>query len=193
MSEPTFSSARPRKRASRLTREEWLDQALYLLQERGPAAMTLDSLTRHLGVTTGSFYHHFKNHGSFLEELTDRYIERYTLVVSDRLSDLDLPPRELLMEAMRMIVEANLGGMDIPFRGLSLSYPQIAEKIRAMDELRSGVISGLYQAMGYSGEELRMRTHAFVVINSLEHGVATGLAPGERLKLLDERIKLLID
>ena len=187
------TGAKRHKSSPRLSKEQWLERAMALLQEKGPPAMTLDSLTGNLGVTTGSFYHHFRNHDMFLEQLTDKFIEDYTIRVKDHLVELDLPPRDMLVEAMRYIVELNLGGMDIPFRGLALTYPRIAEKIRSMDEFRSEVVSRLYQAIGYSGDELRIRVHAFVVINSVEHGVFTGLAPEERMVLFEERIKLLID
>ncbi len=181
------------KRGPRLSKVEWLTRATRLLEEHGPAAMKLDSLTNHLGVTIGSFYHHFTDHGTFLEELTDKYIEDYTYIVQERILAMDLDPRELLIAAMKTIIENNLGGLDIHFRGLSYSYPQIEKKIEEMDRFRTGFISGLYKAMGYSGKQLQMRVHTFVVLHSMEHTVNTGLRPGDRSKLMDERIKLLID
>lgn len=184
---------KPAKSARRLSKDQWLQRSMKLLERRGPAAMTLDSLTRHLGVTTGSFYWHFKSHGRFLDELTDMYIRDYTYVIADHLATLDLPPREFLIEAMRHIVGVGLGGMDIHFRSLAIYYPRIRRKIRTMDEYRTGVISGLYEGMGYTGDELRMRVHNFIVLNSMEHFVSTGLPPEDRLALFDERVKLLID
>ncbi len=164
-----------------------------LLEKRGPTAITLDSLTRHLGVTTGSFYWHFKSHARFLDELTDMYIQEYTYVVSDHLATLDLPPRDLMAETMRQIITKGLGGMDVHFRGLSITYPRLRRKIRAMDEHRSSVITELFKSMGYEGDELRVRVHAFVVIHSMESAVNTGLSKQDRIDLLDERMRLLAD
>ena len=155
--------------------------------------MTLESLTTNLGVTTGSFYHHFKNYENFLDELTDKYIVDYTYVVGEQLATLDLPPRELLIEAMRIIITNGLGGMDVHFRALAISYPRLADKIREMDEFRSNVIGGLLQGMGYTGDELRMRLHTFVVLHSMENALTTGLKREERLRLINERVRLLID
>lgn len=164
-----------------------------LLEKRGPTAITLDSLTRHLGVTTGSFYWHFKSHARFLDDLTDVYIQEFTYAVSDHLANLDLPPRDLLAEAMRQIITKGLGGMDVHFRSLAITYPRLRRKISAMDKHRYSVISELFKGMGYKEEELRMRVHAFVVINSMESAVNTGLSKQDRLDLLDERMKLLAD
>ena len=155
--------------------------------------MTLESLTRNLGVTTGSFYWHFKSHARFLDELTDKYVQDYTYVVSDDLATLDIPPRELLLEAMREIITLGLGGMDLHFRSLAISYPSLGAKIRAMDKHRTSVITDLFKGMGYTGDELRLRVHIFVILHSMEHAIITGLTPKDRLKLLDERMKLLVE
>ena len=187
----SVKAARP-KQTSRLSKEQWLERSMKFLEKRGPAAMSLDALTRHLGVTTGSFYWHFKSHSRFLDELTDKYIQDFTLILTEHLATLDLPPREMLREAMWRIINFGLGGMDIHFRSLAFSYPRVAVKIRAMDELRAQILGDLFAAMGYTGDELRMRLHNFIVVNSMEHGVHTGLSEDDRLKLFDERVKLLI-
>ena len=75
-----------------------------------------------MGVTTGSFYHRFGGHGRFLDDLTDKYIHEYTHVVKESIDSQELPPRELLIEAMRQIIASGLGGMDLHFRALAISY-----------------------------------------------------------------------
>ncbi len=181
------------KAKRRFTKAQWLEEAICLLEEQGPKAMTLESLTTNIGVTTGSFYHHFENYDRFLDELADKYIEDYTNVVGEYLATLDLPSRELLIEAMREIITNGLGGMDVHFRALAIAYPRLADKIRGMDDFRTGVIGGLFQGMGYTGNELNMRVHTFVVLHSMEAAVTTSLTPEDRLRLIDERVRLLID
>ncbi|MEP4145866.1 MAG: TetR/AcrR family transcriptional regulator [Halioglobus sp.] len=181
------------KARRRLTKEKWLEEALNLLEKRGPAQMNIDSLTSSMGVTTGSFYHHFKSHSKFLEELTDKYIRDYTTVVEEHISTLELPARDRLIEAMRLIITSSLGGMDVHFRALAMAHPHIAVKIREMDDFRTNVIKGLFEATGYRGDELLTRVHIFVVTHSMEALVSTTLTPEDRLRLFDERVKLLID
>ena len=164
-----------------------------LLEERGPATMLIDSLTTNLGVTTGSFYHHFKSHREFLEALTDKYIQDYTRVVPEHLQTLDISARGRLIEATRLIIAKNLGGMDVHFRALAITYPHLADKIREMDEFRIGVIKGLFEEVGYRGDELLTRVHAYVVIQSMESAVHSTITADDRLRLIDERVKLLID
>jgi AcrR family transcriptional regulator len=63
---------------ARLSREAWLDEGLKLLREQGAEALTIDQLTLRLGVTKGSFYHHFRNRDEFSRALLALWEEKLT-------------------------------------------------------------------------------------------------------------------
>ena len=63
---------------ARLKRTDLLEQGLQQLVEEGVDALTVDSICSLLGVTKGSFYHHFKNRQIFLEALLQFLEETYT-------------------------------------------------------------------------------------------------------------------
>ena len=66
----------PTQPKKRLTPTHWTDAAMTLLAESGIGAVTMDRLAERLGVTRGSFYHHFANRESLLkavETLRDNY------------------------------------------------------------------------------------------------------------------------
>lgn len=44
---------------ARKTQRDWLEAGWHLLAEQGIAALTIERLTERLGITKGSFYHHF--------------------------------------------------------------------------------------------------------------------------------------
>lgn len=60
---------------ARKTKENWLAVGYATLGESGAAALTIDNLTRRLGVTKGSFYHHFRNYQDFQEQLLDYWVQ----------------------------------------------------------------------------------------------------------------------
>jgi AcrR family transcriptional regulator len=60
------------------TRERWLDTGLALLTEQGPAGVTIDALCGRLGLTKGSFYHHFRGRSAFQVALLDHFERRET-------------------------------------------------------------------------------------------------------------------
>ena len=62
----------------RLTRESWLAAGFELLEELGAGALTIDRLTRRLGVTKGSFYHHFSSRAELSRALLEAWELRHT-------------------------------------------------------------------------------------------------------------------
>jgi AcrR family transcriptional regulator len=52
-----------------ITREDFFDAAFGLLATEGPEGLNVLALCRPLGVTRGSFYHHFDSVPAFVEEL----------------------------------------------------------------------------------------------------------------------------
>lgn len=63
---------------TRATQNEWLEQGLIALHESGVDALTIDLMCQRLGVTKGSFYHHFANRTEYLRALLTYWEERYT-------------------------------------------------------------------------------------------------------------------
>ena len=59
-------------------RERWLDEGLVLLTEQGPAGVTIDALCARLGLTKGSFYHHFRGRSGFQAALLEHFERRET-------------------------------------------------------------------------------------------------------------------
>jgi len=57
-----------KKERSTLSAGDWEQQALEMIAEKGIRAVAVESLARRMGVTKGSFYWHFQNRDSLLEQ-----------------------------------------------------------------------------------------------------------------------------
>lgn len=57
----------------RITRERWLDEGIVVLADEGPSGLRIDRLAARLGVTKGSFHHHFAGAGGFKTALLAHY------------------------------------------------------------------------------------------------------------------------
>ena len=57
-----------KKERSTLSAGDWEQQALEMIAEKGIRAVAVESLARRMGVTKGSFYWHFPNRDSLLEQ-----------------------------------------------------------------------------------------------------------------------------
>jgi AcrR family transcriptional regulator len=67
--QPTGRARKRPDKAPRRDREDWLDTARRALIEGGVDRVKVEPLAGVLGVTTGSFYHHFKNRQELLDGL----------------------------------------------------------------------------------------------------------------------------
>lgn len=56
---------------TRYNRDAWLATAIEVLSKDGQAKLRTEHIAKALGVTRGSFYHHFKNREEFVFALVD--------------------------------------------------------------------------------------------------------------------------
>lgn len=54
---------------ARKSKQDWLRGGLNILVDRGPDGLNVDTLTGHLGVSKGSFYHHFAGLAEYRSQL----------------------------------------------------------------------------------------------------------------------------
>ena len=64
----------------RLSRQDWIDEALMCLASRGHAELRADKLAKRLGVSRGSFYWHFTDVPCFEKAVLDHW----EVVTTDR-------------------------------------------------------------------------------------------------------------
>jgi AcrR family transcriptional regulator len=77
-------------------KRDWLDAGLVLLAEQGAPSVTIERLTERLGLSKGSFYHHFKGMSGyrtallehFEAERTTRFVAQAEAAEGDRLGAL---------------------------------------------------------------------------------------------------------
>jgi AcrR family transcriptional regulator len=62
-------------------KQAWIEQGLQIVAEQGALALTIEVLCTQLGLTKGSFYHHFKNFQDYKEALLGYYEEAGTLQI----------------------------------------------------------------------------------------------------------------
>jgi AcrR family transcriptional regulator len=59
------------------SKQDWLTQGLKTLARQGLPGLTIDNLAGKMGLTKGSFYHHFKNSRDFEDQLVAFWAEQY--------------------------------------------------------------------------------------------------------------------
>jgi AcrR family transcriptional regulator len=64
-----------------VTKEQYFDTGLEVLAELGFKGVNIGVLCRRLGVTSGSFYHHFGSWQGFVDELLEHWENRQVLIL----------------------------------------------------------------------------------------------------------------
>lgn len=91
---------------ARYGRKDWLEQGLHKLVAEGVEALTIETMCQQMGVTKGSFYHHFAHREAFLEALLQHWEEHYTSqFIAYSLEGA--APAEQLQRLIQLVVETH--------------------------------------------------------------------------------------
>lgn len=123
-----------------LTRRKWLAEGLALLEEAGAEALTIESLTNRLGVTKGSFYHHFANYQDFKERLLEFWEEEGTLRIIQWAEQEASPPDKL---ARVMQASLHPSRLDVALRAWALQDEQVRVHQQRIDQQRLAYLEAL--------------------------------------------------
>ncbi len=136
------------------TRRDWLEVALALLEEVGSEALTIELLTRRLGVTKGSFYHHFKNYQNFKAQVLAFYEEERTLQII-QLAERETPPQARLERILQATLQPSQ--VEVAVRAWALQDALVRNYQRRIDQRRLTYLEEvLFAHRGDHAHALRM-------------------------------------
>ncbi len=119
---------------------DWLAKGLTLLAASGPEALTIDQLCRHLGVTKGSFYHHFSGREDYLHALIRYWREQHTAQVIAATEKLSPDQRSKGLSEMVRNIDA---GVENAIRNWARSDVAVAEQLAQIDRARLAYLQQL--------------------------------------------------
>ncbi len=177
----------------RLDRQDWLDAALETLVEGGIAAVTMERVAAALGVTRGSFYHHFRDRAELLDELLDYWVGKWTVSVRDDVAALGLDPRSTLLALMRTIAHRRAAEYDVVFRAWALHDERARAVLARVDEMRVEYMTSLFTAMGFEGLEAENRARLALYYEMAQPSVLSPMSTEQKDRLLVERHRFLTE
>lgn len=175
----------------RLGRRDWLQAALMMLAEEGIGAVSIERLARRLGVTRGSFYHHFSNREDLLRQILSYWAEHWTDEIRDDVRALGLDPRNTLLALMRMIRHRKASDYDVVIRAWAVNDPLAREVVEQVDEIRLGVIRQLFLDMGFEGDDAENRARLFLYYEMAEPAIWAQQSEETLEALIEERHRFL--
>ena len=157
---------------SRLGKERWLRTALEAIAREGDGKLRIDALARELNITKGSFYHHFRDRQEFIDQVVDFWVERYNRYVFKTIGQQKGPAEDRLLSLMKLIRREGLDLYDTTFRAWAAHDERVAERVRSVDHARYVFIRGLFEEMGFFGDELELRTRIWLVFAAANSSVS---------------------
>jgi len=143
-------------RSIRLSRQDWIDAGQAILREQGIAGVKLRPLLDRLEVTTGSFYHHFKDIGEYLDALADHYGGENVDRVLATAEGVHGAAR--LAEMYRLAEVWDIAPLDRAMRIWATSSDRAAAAVRRLDHAFLETMFDAMLELGFDDDEARARS-----------------------------------
>jgi AcrR family transcriptional regulator len=136
------------------TRRDYFDAAMAILSEHGPESLTIAALCERLGVSKGSFYHHFRGMPGFVEDL----VADWEVEHNDRLIDRSNGERDPMrrVEVLRDIAVGLPHGAEAAIRAWSRSSPAVAVALARVDVRRELHVADSLALLGLEPRRARL-------------------------------------
>ena len=176
----------------RVSKQDWLEKGLEVLEREGVSGVRVENMARSLGVAKSGFYWHFKDRDDLLQEMLAYWAHESTEVVTDNPELLRAPAEERLRLTAHMILEHDLGGLDLSLRAWANHDPGVARVVRRVYKMRLEFIGNAFAEMGFTGADLEMRARLFVVYHAWERTAFWKDSKKKLRSLIDRRLSFLL-
>lgn len=174
---------------------QWLSAGLEALRKGGVASVRVERLAAGVGVTKGSFYHHFRDRGALLDavieywsrEMTDAEFER---IQTMRGGDAKGALRARLVALAEDVLEKGMGRYDPAIRAWARGDRKVAAAVAQVDRRRVKALAGFFEEGGFTPAEARIRARTFYTFLLGEPQVR---APAREAGELEKMVKILAE
>ena len=129
---------------------DWVEAALSALDNGGITAVNVETLARGLGVTKGSFYHHFSRRQDLLDAMQARWIAVGTnRIIEEMKTAADDPVARLTQLIMQVFGEVDTDtDYNARMREWAATDPEVARAVADVDTHRLEFLRGVIVATG---------------------------------------------
>ncbi|MDX1452911.1 MAG: TetR/AcrR family transcriptional regulator [Oleiphilaceae bacterium] len=145
------------KSRNKLSPQAWIDEALKELSNHAYAGLSVVKLAERLGVTRGSFYHHFNS----LNDLIDAMIAQWEEQVIDKGFKEAYERAGSPTEEVRLVIEfiARLTDkQDLMFRQWAAHNEHVRAHMARLDKRRLGMMTEMFERL--AGDKKRGQAYA---------------------------------
>lgn len=137
--------------AKQLAAEDWVHAGIAAVVARGPDALRIDALCKNLGVTKGSFYHHFKGRDDLVSAIAKFWAETQPQIGS-RLLAKQNGPKAQLKHLAALFADEQLGRRDHSMRSWGASEAAIANAVDQADQKIFALLLDILRRLGINAK-----------------------------------------
>jgi AcrR family transcriptional regulator len=167
---------------------QWLQAGLDALRNGGVAAVRIERLADELGVTKGSFYHHFRDRGALLDALLEFWSREMTDAEFARIGTLRGGLEARLAALAEDVLEKGMGRYDPAIRAWARHDRKVAAAVAQVDRRRVRALAALFEQGGFAAIPARTRARLFYTFLLGEPQVR---APGREAGELARMVRIL--
>jgi AcrR family transcriptional regulator len=179
------------KKTDRLGREDWIRGALEILRASGIEGVKIVPLAKRLGVTSGSFYWHFKNRKELHLALLEYWERTMTDSVFDITTQYDGSPKERIWLLMENVMVAGLARLDLAIWHWAQSDATANTVYKRVLDKRFVFATWMFKEAGFGKTQAEARGRLMVAYMMGESTLISD-SPEKRKKLLRVKYEILI-
>jgi AcrR family transcriptional regulator len=125
--------------------DDWLTAGLGLIRGGDPRRLTIDGLARELGLTKGSFYHHFTGMADYRRRLLGHYRDLYTTRYIDAVEDgTTADPIDRLHRLIDLVTSGKDNELGVAVRAWAMQDADARAVQEQIDAARLDYLRGLF-------------------------------------------------
>lgn len=158
---------------SMVTKADWLDAGLKVLAGEGAPALTIERLTTELGLSKGSYYHHFKGAGGFRTALLEHFETRFTSRLIDTVEQHpEASAANKLTKLMELVLaDADHVRLEIAVRAWALQDPEARAAQERVDHARTAYLQRLCRGIDAIKDPDRLARLLYLILIGAEQVV----------------------
>lgn len=151
-----------KKRASRLSVEDWVNAAIEILVTRSIEHVRVERIAANLKATKGSFYWHFKNRAALLDAVIDQWRQIATTSVHNSIQSGGADAKEQLRRLLKFNPkDSRWFDLEVAMRAWARRSTRVRTVVSEVYNLRLEYVQQLFAELGFSGENKRARALIF--------------------------------
>lgn len=176
--------------AGRLTRRDWIVGGQEVLREEGVSGLKLAPLTRRLGVSTGSFYHHFSDFDEYLGAVADAFSVDRVQVLLGRARTEGVDPVGRMRALAKLSLADHTFDLDRAMRVWATMDPRAQVAMRRSEELVLAFLAEAFRDLGFRPAEANLRASVLLSCNIMPLSIED---PKKRSDFFKGALRLLIE